>query len=305
MTETLRTTRTTDVRASALEDNQSAVSWAAVAAGAVAAAALTLALLAFGAGMGFSSISPWSNSGVSAETFKIGAGIYLVVMAMLSSTIGGYVAGRLRTKWTGLHTDEVAFRDTAHGFLAWAFATVISAAALGGAATYLVGGAATGAAQGAAQSAAAQPSTGSTDYFVDMLLRPGPAGQAPASPPGPAVQAGQQGNDQAVRREVGRIFVRSVRDGSDLSAPDRAYLAQLVSQRTGMSQADADKRVSDVITQAKAAADDARRSAAKTALWMTAAMIIGAFAASLAAIEGGQLRDGRWHGIIGTRSYTR
>jgi len=182
---------------------------------------------------------------------------------------------------------------------------VISAAALGGAATYLVGGAATGAAQGAAQSAAAQPSTGSTDYFVDMLLRPGPAGQAPASPPGPAVQAGQQGNDQAVRREVGRIFVRSVRDGSDLSAPDRAYLAQLVSQRTGMSQADADKRVSDVITQAKAAADDARRSAAKTALWMTAAMIIGAFAASLAAIEGGQLRDGRWHGIIGTRSYTR
>jgi len=115
MTETLRTTRTTDVRASALEDNQSAVSWAAVAAGAVAAAALTLALLAFGAGMGFSSISPWSNSGVSAETFKIGAGIYLVVMAMLSSTIGGYVAGRLRTKWTGLHTDEVAFRDTAHG----------------------------------------------------------------------------------------------------------------------------------------------------------------------------------------------
>jgi hypothetical protein len=108
-----------------------------------------------------------------------------------------------------------------------------------------------------------------------------------------------------VRREVGRIFVRSVRDGSDLSPTDRTYLAQLVSQRTGMGQADADKRVSDVITQAKAAADDARRSAAKTALWMTAAMIIGAFAASLAAIEGGQLRDGRWRGVIGTRNYTR
>src|SRR5438067_11103920 len=153
MTETLRTTRTTDVRASALEDNQSAVSWAAVAAGAVAAAALTLALLAFGAGMGFSSISPWSNSGVSAETFKIGAGIYLIVVAMLSSTIGGYVAGRLRTKWTGLHSDEVAFRDTAHGFLAWAFATVLGTAALGSAATYFVGGVATGTAQSAGQAA--------------------------------------------------------------------------------------------------------------------------------------------------------
>src|SRR5437660_8965103 len=161
MTDNLRTDNLrSETRAGALEENRSAVSWAAIAAGGVAAAALTLVLLAFGAGMGFSSISPWSNSGISSETFKVAAGIYLIVVAMLSSTIGGYVAGRLRTKWTGLHTDEVAFRDTAHGFLAWAFATVISAAALGGAATYLVGGAAKGAAQGAAKSAAAQPSTG-------------------------------------------------------------------------------------------------------------------------------------------------
>ena len=112
MTDILRA----DMRASALEENQSAVSWAAVAAGGVAAAALTLVLLAFGAGMGFSSISPWSNSGISGETFKIATGVYLIVAAMLSSTIGGYIAGRLRTKWIGLHSDEVAFRDTAHGF---------------------------------------------------------------------------------------------------------------------------------------------------------------------------------------------
>src|SRR5674476_261617 len=102
-----------------------AVSWAAVVAGAVAAAALTLVLLAFGSGMGFSAVSPWSNAGVSASTFKVATGVYLIMVSMLSSTIGGYIAGRLRTKWVGLHSEEVLFRDTAHGFLAWAFAAVL------------------------------------------------------------------------------------------------------------------------------------------------------------------------------------
>src|SRR5450759_1843669 len=98
-------------------DESPAVSWAAVVAGAVATAALTLVLLAFGAGMGFSSVSPWGNSGVSASTLQISAGLYLIVVAMLASTIGGFIAGRLRTKWVGVHTHEVFFRDTAHGFL--------------------------------------------------------------------------------------------------------------------------------------------------------------------------------------------
>ena len=122
MTNNLRT----ETRVGALEENQSAVSWAAIAAGGVATAALTLLLLAFGAGMGFSAISPWSNAGISSETFSLAAGIYLIVVAMLASTIGGYVAGRLRTKWVGVHSDEVAFRDTAHGILAWAFAAACS-----------------------------------------------------------------------------------------------------------------------------------------------------------------------------------
>jgi hypothetical protein len=80
-------------------------------------------------------------------------------------------------------------------------------------------------------------------------------------------------------------------------------LAQLVAVRTGIGQADAEKRVAEGLYQAKAAADDARRAAAKAALWLTAAMVIGAFAASLAAIEGGQLRDGTWRGVIGARNY--
>lgn len=292
MTDNLRT----DMRAGAVEENRSAVSWAAIAAGAVANAALTLLLLAFGAGMGFSAISPWSNSGISSGTFKIATGIYLIVVAILASTIGGYVAGRLRTKWVGLHSDEVAFRDTAHGFLAWAFAAVLGSALLGSAATYLVGGAAQGAAQGVSQGAAtSQSSGGANEYFVDLLLRPNPAGQTTASPQG--------ATDVTLRREIGRIFARSLREGSQLSVADRTYLVQLVAARSGVDQAEANKRVSDALNQAKEAADEARSAAAKTALWLTAAMLIGAFAASLAAIEGGQLRDGRWHGVIGGRSY--
>ena len=147
------------------ESPVSAVSWAAILAGGVASAALTLLMLAFGTGMGFSVVSPWTNSGVSSTTFSLWAGLYLIVVAMTASSIGGYLAGRLRTKWSGVHTHEVYFRDTAHGFLAWAFATVLSAAVLASAAAQIVGGASAGLAQ-AAGSAAGQ-STGPMDGYVE------------------------------------------------------------------------------------------------------------------------------------------
>src|SRR6478736_10252641 len=135
------------------EPSVAGVSWAAVTAGAVVSCALTLLLLAFGVGLGLSVVSPWSGAGVSATTFKIGTGLYLIVIAMLSSSIGGYIAGRLRTRWTGVHSDEVYFRDTAHGFIAWAFASVLGAAVLTLPASSLIGGAASGTAQGAATAA--------------------------------------------------------------------------------------------------------------------------------------------------------
>ncbi len=103
------------------------------------ACALTLLLLAFGVGLGLSVVSPWAGAGVSGTTFKIGTGLYLVVIAMLSSSIGGYLAGRLRTRWVGVHTDEVYFRDTAHGFIAWALASVIGAVLLATPAASLIG----------------------------------------------------------------------------------------------------------------------------------------------------------------------
>src|SRR3954454_11972780 len=106
---------------SVLTDEHSAVSWGAVIAGGVVACAVTLFLLAFGVGVGLSTISPWSNEGVSATTFKVGAGIYLVAMAMLSSAIGGYLTGRLRATWATVHEHEVYFRDTAPRLLFFGF----------------------------------------------------------------------------------------------------------------------------------------------------------------------------------------
>ena len=156
----------TDVLAEA--DAQSAVSWASIAAGAVVAAASSLGLLALGVGLGLSSVSPWTDSGVSASTFKNATGIYMVAVAVMASAMGGYLAARLRTRWVGVNTNEVFFRDTAHGLITWAFATVLSASVLGAAATHIVGGVAAGA--GAAAGQAVQ-NVNPSRVFVDRLFR--------------------------------------------------------------------------------------------------------------------------------------
>ena len=265
------------------EPSVAGVSWAAVTAGAVVSCALTLVLLAFGIGLGLSVVSPWAGSGVSATTFKIGTGLYLLVIAMLSSSIGGYIAGRLRSRWVGVHSDEVYFRDTAHGFVAWALASVLGAILLASPASSLLGGAAAGATQGAA-SAASQ--AGPMDGYIDTLLR----SDTPTAP-----MAGQNpGNASDTRGEMVRLFGSSFHDGGDLKPADRAYVSKLVAARTGLSQADADKRVNDVVTQAKADIDAARKATAHLAFWLTASLLLGAFCASLAATEGGGLRDGTW-----------
>ena len=269
-------------RANVLDVQTSGVSWSAVAAGAVTAAALTLLLVAFGAGLGLSAVSPWSSSGVSASTFKVGTGIYLLVVAVMASALGGYLAARLRTPWTGIHTNEVFFRDTAHGLLSWAFATILSAAALGAATSNIVGGATQALGMGATQVAA---QAGPTDLAVDNLFRADPA----AAPATGAIS----GLDPA-RAEIGRLLTASFRDGGDLIPADRTYVARLVAARTGLSPADADKRVTEVITETKQSLDKSRKAAAQLSLWLAASLLLGAFAASLAAVEGGQLRDGTW-----------
>ena len=276
------------------ESTGSAVSWPAIVAGAVTSAAFSIVLVALGAGLGLVSISPWSNSGVSATTFGVLAIAWFTAIQLFSSGVGGYIAGRLRANWVGSHTDEVFFRDTAHGLLVWALGTILSAMLLTSAVSTVVGGAAqaTGAAvQGiasAASSAAGAAANGSnpTPYFSDMLFRS---------------EKSSDGSDASARTEVGRIFAKAVADG-DLSAQDKTYVAQVIAQQTGISQADSENRITDTVTQAKAAAqqavdtakkaaDAARKIALSAALWAFIALLIGAFSAIYMATVGGRLRD--------------
>jgi len=262
------------------------ISWAAVVAGAIASCALTLVLLSLGAGLGFAVVSPWSGSGVSATTFEIGTGLYFIVMAMISSAVGGYLAGRLRNGWMGVRSSEVHFRDTAHGFLAWALASVLGALLLASPAGSLLGGATSGAIQATSTAAA---TTGPMTGYVDTLLRPA----------NPSAEGAANRGD--VRPELTRLMTADFRNGAEPSAADRSYIAQVVAARTGLSPADADKRVNEVITQVKTDLDNARRAAMHLAIWLTLSLFIGAFSAALAATEGGGLRDGTW----GNRSLQR
>jgi len=279
-------------------------SWGAIFAGAVAAASLSLILLVLGTGLGFSAMSPWSDRGADASTLGISAIAWLVLTSIAASGIGGYLAGRLRVKWSGVHTDESYFRDTAHGFVAWGVATLTVAALLSSAAGSVVkGGAQVGAdaagamtQAGAMGIAAMAPGVGSADggslgYSVDALFRGDPS----------AAPAGET-NDGALRSEATKIVGSSLRNG-EMTSADRSYLAGLVAKRTGLSAADAEKRVADAyakLTQgiadaqakAKQAAETARKNAAYGALWMFVALLAGAFVASLSATFGGRRRDG-------------
>ena len=260
------------------EANSSGVSWAAVIGGGFVTAALSLILLALGTGLGLSSVSPWSNVGVSASTIGTAAILWLILMQIISSSMGGYLAGRLRTKWANIHTDEVYFRDTAHGFLAWAVALVITAAFLAAAAASMVGATASSAAGGTGRATGVQAEGREFDpneYFIDTLFR--------------SESAKPDSNSTSVRGEAGRIFANALRQG-DISA-DKSYLAQLVAARTGLSQADAEKRVSDVFARAQQTADTARKTVAHSLLWAFLALLIGAFCASFAATIGGRQRD--------------
>jgi len=275
---------------------QSGVSWAAVIAGGITAAAISAMLVVFGAGLGLASISPWSGQGVSPTTFTVLAAIWLIIVQWVSSAFGGYIAGRLRTKWVAVHTDEVFFRDTAHGFLAWALGTLIVVAVVTGSA----GSATTNA--GHAAAAMAQSNTMSNNYFVDLLFRQNanPAAPVPADGAAPAPMPGtsQPGiTPQDMHNQASVILAEGVTNGG-VSSTDQTYLAQLVSQSTGLAPADAQARVTDVlnreqadITKAKQVADASRKAASGAAIYTFVALLIGAFIASVSGAIGGRLRD--------------
>jgi hypothetical protein len=261
------------------ESSQSAVSWAAIIGGAVVAAAVSLILVALGSALGLSAISPWSG-GASATTFTVMTAIWLIVTQWVAAGFGGYLTGRLRTKWVATHTHEVFFRDTAHGFVAWALATVLTAALLVSAASSVAAGGArlAGTAGASAAIAGAHPGGPPGSYELDVLFR----GSSPDS--GPAAGADP-------RAEAMRILANDLGAGSDVAADDRAYLASLVSARTGIPQAEAQVRVENFIARSKAAMDSARKASAAAALFTALSMLVGAFIACVAAALGGSRRD--------------
>jgi hypothetical protein len=270
-----------------------AVCWGAIIAGALAATAVTMILLVLGVGAGLSIVSPWYRAGASAVTVGVSALAWLIVVQWISSCVGGYLAGRMRIKWVGVHSKEVFFRDTAHGFLAWSLASVAGALII--AAATLSG--ASGIAQGAADVTAAGVSrlgqnvgvdsganaVGGSSYFVDTLFR--------------SAKPGDEGNDS--HAEAMRILSRSLQNGNVALAPaDAQYLAQMVAARAGLSPADAQQRVDSVVNQLndsqqklRQMADAARKQAARVSMATALAMLIGAFIASAAAALGGSIRD--------------
>ena len=295
----------------------SAVSWGAIVAGAAAAAALSLILLILGTGLGLSSVSPWAYAGIGATTFGVTTILWVTLTQLLASGMGGYISGRLRANWVGTQTDEIYFRDTAHGFLAWAVASLATAALLSSMIGSIVGGgiqAGATVAGGAAATAGSQPTSspagvGPTSaltkidpssstsepngYYIDSLFRKDIAA-------GKSLTAGEQ-ESTAAQTEITRIFMQSLRNGP-LPAEDARYASQRVAQRTGITPDEAQKRVTETYSrmQAKAqdaevkardAADTARKASAYTALWLFISLLIGAFVASYAAVFGGRHRD--------------
>ncbi len=266
----------------------SAVSWSAILAGAAVSAGLSLILLAIGSGIGFSVMNPWSN-GAAATTTKAAtvAGIYITVTAVLASAVGGYLTGRLRHLWRGMHPHEAFFRDTAHGLVTWAAATVGGAILLGTVTTSLTGAAVHGASTGAGMVAARD---GATAGFTDQLFAYDyvAVSRAQGNQPNAGIARDYNGDRAVATRLLTRLGT-----GPVLTTDERQNLAVIVAARTGLSLPDAEKRVAAVEADARAAAEQARRVGMMLSFWLAASLLAGALAASLAAWEGGAIRDGR------------
>ena len=241
-----------------------------------------------GFGLGLSAVSPWTIAGASLAVIGISSVIWVSLTQIAASGLGGYIAGRLRVRWDGVHNDEVYFRDTAHGLITWAISTMLAAALFASTLGSIFSGGVNAGAQlgsSAIEAVATGTSSAGDSYFSDALLRPVGNNTQPA----PA--------NEEVRAEISTILMRSLAEG-ELRQDDSQYLASLVARYTGVSATEANTRVSQIYqraeemeTAAREAADTARKSAAATALWMVVALLCGAFTAALLATWGGRQRD--------------
>lgn len=290
---------------------RSAVAWPAIFAGSVTGAAASVILVLLGAGFGLAAVSPWGGN-FSPTTFGVSAAIWLIIIEWVSAGFAGYFAGRLRTRLHGYQADEVFFRDTAHGFVAWSFSLIILTAIFASSLAGILGKTAdtaatvaSGVAQGAG-SAASGAMSGTFDpnaYLTDRLFRgtpstaPAAAVGATAAPAATAPTATTPTVSTDIRAEGSRILVQSLAAGQ-IAPDDRTYLAALVAAQTGIPQADAEQRVDAAMTDAQAAAtkakqaaDAGRKTAATASLFLALSLLVGAFIACVAAALGGKERD--------------
>jgi hypothetical protein len=292
----------------------SGVSWSAIIAGTFTAIAVSIIIISLGTGIGFSLVSPYSYSSPSASTMTIIGALWLVFAQAVGFATGGYVAGRLRRPPAPMHDHEVKFRDGAHGLVVWAIGVVVSSLILAAAVEKIGAAAGTAAAGATAIGAGAASQAPSMAYFTDTLLRRNPqsaangntangapanggAGDAAGAPNTAAsnTAASNSGNNEAGQRgQINRILITSM-GANGLSNDDRAYLAQIVSAQTGLSQEDAQRRVDDVVNRAKEdatqATDAARKAAAYLSFWTFMSLLFGAVCATLGGVLGGDLRD--------------
>ena len=257
--------------------SRTAISWSGAIAGALGATAINFILIALGSGIGLAIISPYS--GPTAGTMTLAGAVWLVFAQALAFAAGGYYAARVRVGSHEAVAGASRFRDGANGFLVWAIGVAATAAIVVLGAASLFGAArATG---GALEAGAAMTQADQMNYYVDELTR--------STQPGAAA-----GNPQADNAQVTRILAISIRNGR-LADDDRAYLANLIAARTGVSQDEAQRRVDDVFNRAreglKQTADTARKAAAYVSFWTFMSLLFGAVAATLGGILGGELRD--------------
>jgi hypothetical protein len=282
--------------AEACSPHKHAICWASIFGGAVATIAIGFTLMILEAAFGLTISSPWANHGMSAGAVTINMIIAMIIVQWLSAALGGYLTGRLRSRWVGTHTDEVFFRDTAHGFLTWCVATLVMITILGSAVSAVVSGGAKAGGMMAAAGAAAEAQRGPGPmmgphgdmmdpmaYTVDTMFR----SQRPTT----------DINNPESRMEVTRILGKAAKDGS-ITAEDKTYLGSVIAARAGVSQAEGEARVdravsdlNDAKAKAKDAADKARKASATLALFTFLSLVIGAFIAAVSAAMGGRCRD--------------
>jgi hypothetical protein len=285
------------------------VEWGPIILGTLGALAIMIVLMTFGGALGLTVTSAQPYAGLSAKALAVLAGLYAALVHVASFSAGGYLAGRMRTPWVTSDTVEQHFRDGGHGFAVWALGVVVGAAlALSGVSGIVKAatGATTAVAAAGTAGAAANPQTPAalqqismqpTDYAVDRLLAPGPTGAAGgAAPPAAGPAAGSRADLAA---PIARAFAANL-NNPQLDARDRTWLASLVSQRTGLPQAEAEKRVDEAFTELKAAeqkardaADKARKATLIAGFLAAATMAVGAAAACAGAALGARHRDER------------